>query len=185
MSLRAPRGQGDPCEREAEQAGAFQRAQACSAVRWSSFGFSPVKNRHQPGVMWNLRCIRFKLLISRESQLFQRDADRSRLQGDQETGSALADKALACAAMRLMVARCTRKIRAISAPGRPAASIANISALCRGMKLGSPPALSALFARRLQPRTGSLAYHGALEFGEGSKHLHHHASGRSGVVSRR
>ena len=51
-------------------------------------------------------------------------------------------------------------------------------------ELGSPPALSALFARRPQPRTGSLAYHGALEFGEGSEHLHHHASGRSRSVDR-
>ena len=51
-------------------------------------------------------------------------------------------------------------------------------------ELGSPPARSAMVAGGFQPGAGTLAHHGALEFGEGSEHLHHHASGRSGGVDR-
>jgi len=63
---------------------------------------------------------------------FERDADRSRPQRNQEANSALADMALPWRRMRLMVAQRARKMRAISAPG-----------------------------------AGSLAHHGAFEFGEG------------------
>lgn len=66
----------------------------------------------------------------------------------------MADMALASAAMRLMVARCTRKMWAISAPVRPGKHCKNLA-----RALSASTALSALFTRRFQPGTGSLAHH--------------------------
>ncbi len=51
-------------------------------------------------------------------------------------------------------------------------------------ELRTPSALSAALAGRPQTGAGSLPDHGALELGEGPKHLHHHASGRTGGVDR-
>ena len=52
--------------------------------------------------------------------------------------------------------------------------------VCQELRTSS--ALSAALAGRLQTGAGSLPDHGALELGEGPKHLHHHASGRTGGV---
>ena len=82
-----------------------------------------------------------------------------------------------------MVARWTRKRRATSAPLRPAASIPE------SRSFGVPRASDVVrpFGRARGPPStgaGSLSDHGALELGEGPKHLHHHASGRTGGVDR-
>ena len=53
--------------------------------------------------------------------------------------------------------------------------------LSLGREFGLPPALAALSSCRAKTCLGSLADHGALEFGESAEHLHHHAA-RSRVL---
>ena len=61
--------------------------------------------------------------------------------------------------------------------------VENFGSLLRP-QLRTSPARTAAGAGRLQTGAGSLAHHGALEFGEAAEHLHHHASGRTGGVDR-